>query len=498
MQEAAAIPPAQAPQGQKSKAKQITRDWFWWLPPRLRNSPYWLIAIVIHLVLFLLFTIWIVFDVYRPGALDGSFYDGGGQEGVDVQPPPASQQVAQQLTNQAATTTQNFTQLAQAISTVGVGEWSVAAPTEVASAVSNVASSVSGAGKGIPGAYTGRIGSGRRGLLSKKGGTSNVETSVNNALRWLKNHQNDDGSWGDQWKPSMTGLAVLCFLAHGDVQGSPEYGSTVEKGVNWLIQNGKDHGGKIATPGGKAGYQHAIAALALAENYAMAPTVPDLEEATIKALSLIVRSQSGAGDWAYEYSGEGDTSIAGWNMQALKAGQLGQLPVEGIDNALQQSAKMLRSRHSSGNFLYKVGGHESWALRGVGIYNLQLILDKVEDGKKEWMRTTEVTGALEAMMKDKRAEFDWDKTTGWVLYGWYYNTYASFFAEGHGQNWTWWNAQFRDPLIRQQQKDGHWGLPPGEVGYMNEVMKRNTDSDVYATALCCLMLQVYWRHLTTG
>ena len=102
MQSAAAVPTGEPSKGQTSKGKQITRDWFWWLPPRLRNSPYWLIAIVLHLILFLLFTIWVVFDVWRPGSLEGSFYDGGGQDGVDVQPPPASQEISKQLAKKYA------------------------------------------------------------------------------------------------------------------------------------------------------------------------------------------------------------------------------------------------------------------------------------------------------------------------------------------------------------------------------------------------------------
>ena len=479
-------------------------DWFWWLPPRFRNSPYWIIAIVLHAILLLLAGFIVVFHLWRPGDISGGIYDGGGNEGVDVSPPPATTQPTQQLQNAPTPSTSTaFNQLAQAIATTGVGDWSVAAPTEVASSTAMVASNVSGTGKGIPGAYTGRIGGGtRRGLLSKKGGTSNVEESVNKALEWLKKHQTSDGSWGEDFKAGMTGLAVLCFLAHGDVQGSEKYGGVVEKGTNWLIQYSKSHGGMMNTSG-RVEYEHAIAALALSENYAMAPTVPDLEDTAKKAIDVIVKAQTSSGCWAYGYSKEeggqnfhADTSVAGWNIQAVKAAQLGKLDVPGIDNSLQQAAKMLKGMYNAGqgSFGYTNAGEAHWTLRGVGIYNLQLILDKAgDDGVKPWKKTDEVMKALDALIKDDTARCDWDKAQGVVLYGWYYNTYASFFGEG--QYWTQWNGQFRDPIIRHQEKDGHWAIPAGSVE--QTWITKNADSDVYSTALCCLMLQVYWRHLTT-
>lgn len=473
-----------------------------WLPSRLRNSPYWVISILLHLGLLFLATVLVVFNVMRPGGVEGGFYDGGGNEGVDVAPPPAQTQQMAQMQNQPTTASQSFSQLTQAIATTGVGEWSIAAPTDVAAGAA--AASISGVGRGIPGAYSGRIGAGNRlGLLRKRGGSQSVEDAVNKALEWLRRNQNEDGSWGEDYKPAMTGLAILCYLAHGDVQGSDKYGSVVERGVNWLIAEGRNRNGLMSSRAGKAAYQHAIASLALAENYALAPTVPDLEEAATKAIALIVKNQQDNGQWSYEYERSGghpDTSIAGWNMQALKAAHLGQLNVEGVEAALERSAKMLKQMYndSVGSFGYQsADNNANWEKRGLGVYNLQLLLDKIgDDGKPEWQNTREVTRSLDAFLKDNNARFDWDRSSGWVLYGWYYNTYMTFFAGA--QYWSTWNGQFREPLIRRQERDGRWALPPGENGWTLQVLNKNLDADVYSTAMCCLMLQVFWRHLVTG
>ena len=66
-------------------------------------------------------------------------------------------------------------------------------------------------------------------------GDAPTEGAVVKALRELKQAQADDGSWGTN-KVADTAWAVLTFLSHGETPGgSREFGETVQKGVEFLI-----------------------------------------------------------------------------------------------------------------------------------------------------------------------------------------------------------------------------------------------------------------------
>src|SRR6185369_16910966 len=98
----------------------------------------------------------------------------------------------------------------------------------------------------VPGGMIGRFGGKDRELAKQKMGMKEKsETAVVKGLRWLKEHQNEDGSWSAQFSPSMTGLALLAFLGHGELPQSPDFGPTVKKGVDWIINNGARFGGRL-------------------------------------------------------------------------------------------------------------------------------------------------------------------------------------------------------------------------------------------------------------
>jgi squalene-hopene/tetraprenyl-beta-curcumene cyclase len=74
---------------------------------------------------------------------------------------------------------------------------------------------------------------------------------VRRAVRWLEEHQNSDGGWGEDLRsyrdpswigrgestPSQTGWALLALLA------ADERSEAVEQGVRWLVANQRDDGG---------------------------------------------------------------------------------------------------------------------------------------------------------------------------------------------------------------------------------------------------------------
>jgi hypothetical protein len=119
-------------------------------------------------------------------------------------------------------------------------------------------------------------------------------------LRWLREHQNPDGSWGDgtpQYSPALTGLALLTFLAHGETPASVEFGPCVMSAIrNLMTQLGRD-GGEIK---GANGYAHSIATYALAEAYALTRS-PVLADALAPAVRRIVQGQAPTGSYNYNF-----------------------------------------------------------------------------------------------------------------------------------------------------------------------------------------------------
>jgi hypothetical protein len=71
--------------------------------------------------------------------------------------------------------------------------------------------------------------------------TDLTENAVLRGLDWLRKVQNPDGSWGERNKGAMTGLALLAFLGHGETGESQNYGLTVNKAVQWVIDEGTKH-----------------------------------------------------------------------------------------------------------------------------------------------------------------------------------------------------------------------------------------------------------------
>ena len=87
----------------------------------------------------------------------------------------------------------------------------------------------------MPGVYASRA-TGVRGAKIGAYGVFQTEALVYGFLRYLAMTQNPDGSWDSgELSTEATSLALLCFLAHGELPGqSEEFGDTVEKAIRWL------------------------------------------------------------------------------------------------------------------------------------------------------------------------------------------------------------------------------------------------------------------------
>ena len=191
----------------------------------------------------------------------------------------------------------------------------------LAKATGQVAKGLSGGLGSLPGTMRGRVGSGKAAAMAQNKMKTGSEAAVLRGLEWLRLNQNANGSWGDQNTGGMTGFALLCFLGHGETAESAQYGVTVAKAVQWILDTGTKYQGRLSMddnftqPGV---YEHGICAYALGEYYTMTKD-ERVMELFKQAMGHIIQGQGPDGGWMYGYDKtQSDTSVSGWQIRLLK------------------------------------------------------------------------------------------------------------------------------------------------------------------------------------
>ncbi|HBC89075.1 MAG TPA: hypothetical protein DCZ94_19220 [Lentisphaeria bacterium] len=369
-----------------------------------------------------------------------------------------------------------------------------------------------------PGPYIGRLPGRIKDILITQDAMGTDDNLII-ALKWLKEHQNADGSWGDEnsRKPALTGLATLAFLGRGIEIGDSNFGGTLIKALKKLIEFGNNTAANGVINGDGNGYCHPIVAYALSEAFSLTK-ISHLEEVMNRMTTVMVQGQNKYGSYNYRYrnipeekTGEPrcDLSYAGWNFQALKAAFTAGSNAPGIENALERSINAIQKIHSGadGSFTYGAakGGTGSISMTSVGTLCLQLL---------NAGRSPEAVKGLKWIENSNGGKFmncGWKDNSGspWALYTWYYQTQAIFQGGGgKGDPWNKWNDKFlKGALVKEQERDGHWSSPYEKYGSRNgqghgegtgSVFKDSSlDLNIYSTSMCCLMLEVYYRYLAT-
>jgi hypothetical protein len=191
----------------------------------------------------------------------------------------------------------------------------------------------------------------------------------------------------------------------------------------------------------------------------------------------------------------------GWCVQALKSGKMAGLygDVPGLEQAMHRAAggfrKNFYTRGDYGAFAYTKGSDiSSGGLTGVGVLCLQFLGDA---GSRE------CRSALRSLA-DWRFNWDTTKRKSFVYYM-YYTTQA-LFMEG-GKVWKQWDRQFQHTIMNEQDviaKDNsgyvdHEGVKHAIGSWISPSPKEhNGGNPVMDTILCTLMLEVYYRYLTTS
>jgi hypothetical protein len=465
---------------------------------KLTESRYFMISMIFHSIIVAFAATYVVIRATEPPEFVAEGGDGLISATDDLTPPPETPSDAVP-TEQVAPTAPNINSpTIDVIQTTSSTSSFKVAPTQVnvkintnaadlSKATGNIAKGISGGLGNLPGSMRGRVGTGRAKAMEQNKMKTATEMAVLKGLRWLQANQNADGSWGDSNKGAMTGFGLLCVLGHGETPESQEFGLTVNKAVQWILDNGTKHEGRLhmANSFNQPGvYEHGICAYALGEYYTM--TQDDrVKELFKQAIGYIVQGQGPGGGWMYSYDKTADDlSVGGWQIQALKAAHLSKLDIYGVDQALDKAiAYIERVKGPKGGYGYR-GPEDRYSLTGVGI--LCQLFWKGERGSlrkgMEWL--------LDETEKSKPVKY---KSEHADLYAWYYHTQACLMFGGSA--WTKWNRWFQDEIVTVQNTDGSWPAPGGK-GHGPQ-SGNSKSGQVYRTSLCILMLEVFYRYMPT-
>lgn len=333
--------------------------------------------------------------------------------------------------------------------------------------------------------------------LQETGGTVECEKAVTKALDWFKATQSADGSWGNNHKLAMTGFALLAYLGRCETPLSKDYGDSVLRGLTYIINHGMKNKGILTTniAVGNAGvYEHAIAAYALAEASTFCKqgniNVPNLFEITQQAGQFIIDNQNDKGGWAYRYQKQGghvDTSVTAWQVQALKACEHTGLEFKGLTRSARRSMDYMESminREGGVGYASPAQTHAKgyFTMTGGGLLSLQMF----DRGSSPAARR-----AAKYIEDNTRFEYNGIYSD---LYGHYYEAQAML--NRGGKQWEKYNAIFRDEVLNNQNPDGSWKAPnKGNAAGIRAVGASFVNDVHYRTALCTLMLEVYYRFL---
>lgn len=372
------------------------------------------------------------------------------------------------------------------------------------------------AGAYTPGGFGGRSSSTKRKeLLAYGGGNKESEAAVALGLEWLALHQCANGRWSlhqfnrhartaplpggkvvpDNSEPGVarsddtggTALGLLPFLAAGITpkskleQNMKDYRKGVERGLAWLLETQVKSGATRGSFGGPDLYSHGLATIAMCEAYALTGDLRYKTSAQL-ALDYIVAAQHSAGGWRYRVNEAGDTSVTGWQVMALRSGQMAGLRVDkkvfkGVESFLKSVAG-----NEKGTFRYTADNEPGAAMTAVGALCLQYM---------NVPRRNDVLQGAVAKIKQVPPAMSDDT---------YYLYYATQVMHHMGdKDWDFWNlgpkgdgkGGIRDTLLARQNKGAAKKADKGSF----DPKSFHDGGRLGATAMNLLSLEVYYRHL---
>ncbi len=321
------------------------------------------------------------------------------------------------------------------------------------------------------------------------GATREVLDSMPKALRWLKEHQADDGSWSPTHPLAVSGQALLCFLAHNELKDSKEFGRTVGLAEDYLVKymNRAD--------AGQDAYAHALAVYALAEDYGMTKN-PALKPAMEKGIAVIIAGQRADGGWGLGYGrkdGAWDLRLTVRQIDAIKAGFLAGSDDPQLVKVLKNTLDFLqKTAFKNGAFRRTPDdGETNMQVQASGL--LALLLHGQKDSSEAKATLAWIEKNLDAWLETQRVKPGGDGS--FAPEEWLCLTRAFVLAgPEHAKKWR---PRLEKELLARQAQNGGWDIPSEQAAAARAGRSECAWADYHATTLCCLALEAYYRFLPT-
>jgi len=501
----------------------------------LRQSPWWMTSVALHVLVFFILTLFDTSDASagkKALVMHGEIAVDEPETEVEKPAPdeanveytemPVKDPVPKDEPLDDVDSTDNNLPTNEALGDEGTSDAPFEGPSENGSI---------GIGPGAGSAFGKRGGhrDGKRG----DGGGKVYDEAVEDALRWLAAHQSPDGGWGaatfDQWcdrqpvtdptrrpgglgkalyDPGVTGLALCAFLGAGYTnRGRHPFAKVVSRGLRYLKNIQDPEGCYGPRTSQQYIYNHATAALAMVEAYGMTAS-PIWKTSAQKGLDFIAMTRNPYFAWRYGIKpGDNDTSVSGWMMMAIKSAKLinedakkrHKAPPLLVDESALDGMRAWLDKVTDPDY-----GRVGYVQRGTGPARPHDLVDRFPNEKSESMTAVGVLARCfmgedprKSSLIQKGADLmaklppTWNKADGSIdMYYWYYATLAMF--QVGGKHWAGWLRAMRPSMVETQRKDtdaclykgswdpvGPWGLDGGRV---------------YSTAIMALCMEVFYRY----
>ena len=340
-----------------------------------------------------------------------------------------------------------------------------------------------------------------------------IQRAVELGLKWLAEHQDEDGHWdsdgfakhdpdddkcdgagGALYDVGATGLALVAFLGNGHTDRGAEetnpYADQVRAGLRFLLQRQDAEGCFGSRASQHFIYNHAMATLAVCEAYALTRN-PRYKEPVQNGVNYILRARNPYLAWRYgARPGDNDTSVTGWCVHALATAKQAGF---NVDPGAFEGARAWLDKVTDPEF-----GQVGYNMPGGSSARPAGLQDKFPPEKTQSMTASGILTRIligedprNSVAIRKGADLclalppTWNADRGTIdMYYWYHGTMA--FRRIGGVRWNRWQSSLVKALLANQfaaetgARTGSWD-PMGPWG--------PDGGRIYATALMTLCLE---------